>query len=122
MRIQSQQQSYRMHNAERGIVVESRNVTFIETPQGVRRMQEDETHHDELAGRTCTNDIMDYTSFLGPLMLGSSGGASRDEVEKLCVKRSRSWCLRTWLKASPRRKVEHPMRKHRLRPPGSPVA
>ena len=75
MRIQSQQQSYRMHNAERGIVVESRNVTFIETPQGVRRMQEDETHHDELAGRTCTNDIMDYTSFLGPLMLGSSGGS-----------------------------------------------
>ena len=44
---------------------------------------QDEGHHDELAGRAYTNDIMDYTSFLGPLMLGSSRGALKDEAEKM---------------------------------------
>ena len=46
-------------------------------------MQEDERHHDELAGPAYANDVMVYTSFLGLLMLGSSRRASRDEVEKL---------------------------------------
>ena len=58
-------------------------VTFTGTPQGVRQMQEDERHHDELAGPAYANDVMVYTSFLGLLMLGSSRRASRDEVEKL---------------------------------------
>ena len=63
--------------------MESRNVTLIETPQDVRRMQEDERHHDDLARRVYPNDVMDNTSFLGPVVLGLSRGASRDEVEEL---------------------------------------
>ena len=73
--------SYNVYNAEKEIVVESQNVTFIEIPQGVRRMQEDERHRDERVGRACTNDATDYASLLGPLTLGSSREASRDEVE-----------------------------------------
>ena len=75
--------SYHIHNDEKGIVVEIRNAKFIETPWGVWRTQEDERHHDELAGRAYTIDVMGYTSFLGPLVLSSSREPSRDEVEKL---------------------------------------
>ena len=51
MRTQPNSRSSRIYNTKKGTVVESRNVPFIESPQGARRMLEDERHHDELAGR-----------------------------------------------------------------------
>ena len=43
----------------------------------------DDSHGDEVTEGVYTNDAMDYTAVLGPLMLGSFRGASRDDVEKL---------------------------------------
>ena len=75
--------SYRIYNHEIGTVVETRNNSFIETPPGVHRTQEDDSHGDEVTEGVYTNDAMDYTAVLGPFMLGSFRGASRDDVEKL---------------------------------------
>ena len=51
---------YRKHNAVTRTVVESRNVTFIETPQDVRRVQEqdDERHRDKVAGHSYINKVI----------------------------------------------------------------
>lgn len=89
--------------------------------QCVWRIQEDERHLGELEERAYTNDVVDYTLFLGSLMLGSST-EPRETKSRCCVKRSRLSCVRMGLKASPRRRAEHQLRKHELRPPRSPVA
>lgn len=54
---------------------------FSESPTGVR--QEGGRHRDGLAERACTNDVMDYNSFLGAVRIGLSRGTLSDGVQRL---------------------------------------
>ena len=72
--------SYRIYNAEKGTVVEagtSRSWKLCKVFGECKKAR----HHDELEARAYTNDIRDYTSFLGSRSR-SPRGASTDEVDK----------------------------------------
>ena len=62
---------------------------------------------------------MDYTSLLGPLMLVSSWGASRDEVEKM-RKEIETMVREHAAQSESSEEDETSQRKHRLRPRGRP--
>ena len=79
----SSRRSYRIYNADKGTIVKSRKITFLETPPNVRLKPKYQRHHDELVGQACTNGAIYLASLTNPIVLGLVRGASTDEFGKL---------------------------------------
>ncbi len=63
--------AYRIYNASKGTIVESRNVSFLETPPYIMPTPDYEIDRSEQDAYI--SDVIDHTSFLHPFIFGNSG-------------------------------------------------